>query len=314
VKNRSAGLPFHPIAARAVVGAGVPARARALATTAWSAARCRGLIRSLDARAVVGTGCYVSVPVVVGARWARRPALLLEPNARAGMANRFLSRWAQGAALAHEATADDLRCPGYVTGVPVRGAFFEIADSAAPMSPLHVLVLGGSQGARQLNSLVPGAFASAGLAGVQVRHQAGAAEVEGARAAWRSSSSPGVEVEILPFIDDVAGALAWAHLVISRAGAITVAEICAAGRASILVPLAAAGAHQVDNARAAREAGAALVLAGAEVSAELLGQRLGELAAEPNRVTTMGRAARSLARPDAAAAIADLVEGLEVAA
>jgi UDP-N-acetylglucosamine--N-acetylmuramyl-(pentapeptide) pyrophosphoryl-undecaprenol N-acetylglucosamine transferase len=178
---------------------------------------------------------------------------------------------------------------------------------------LRVLVLGGSQGAQQLNALVPAAFESAGLSAA-VRHQAGEAAAESARAAWREASTAGIEAEVVPFIDDVASAMAWSHLVVSRAGAITVAEISAAGRASILVPLAAAGAHQLDNALAAAEAGAALLLAGAAVSAERLGRLLSDLAGDPERLATMGRAARSLARPRAAAAIADLVEGLEVAA
>jgi UDP-N-acetylglucosamine--N-acetylmuramyl-(pentapeptide) pyrophosphoryl-undecaprenol N-acetylglucosamine transferase len=229
------------------------------------------------------------------------------------VANRFLSRWAQGAALAHQGTAADLRCPGYVTGVPVRSAFLDVGQPAAPAAPLRVLVLGGSQGAQQLNALVPAAFESAGLSAA-VRHQAGEAAAESARAAWREASTAGIEAEVVPFIDDVASAMAWSHLVVSRAGAITVAEISAAGRASILVPLAAAGAHQLDNALAAAEAGAALLLAGAAVSAERLGRLLSDLAGDPERLATMGRAARSLARPRAAAAIADLVEGLEVAA
>lgn len=313
---RAAGLPFHAIAARAVVGSGPLARLRALGTLAYSTARCRSLVRRLDPRVVVGTGGYVSVPVVLG---ARRPSILLEPNARAGVANRFLARWARGAAVAHASAAADLRCPGHMTGVPVRRAFFEIA-AAAPPPPLRVLVLGGSQGARQLNALLPAAcarlaegFGEHGEIALEVLHQAGGGAVESARQAWAASLSAKalrVTVEVTPFIDDVAGALAHAQVVVSRAGAITVAEICAAGRASILVPLDAAGAHQLDNARAVEAAGAAVLLAGGKASAERLAAVLAELAAEPERLAAMGRAARSLARPDAARAIADLVEAV----
>jgi UDP-N-acetylglucosamine--N-acetylmuramyl-(pentapeptide) pyrophosphoryl-undecaprenol N-acetylglucosamine transferase len=313
---RAAGLPFHEVAARAVVGSGPLARLRAFGTLAYSTARCRSMVRRLDPRVVVGTGGYVSVPVVLG---APRPAILLEPNARAGVANRFLARWARGAAVAHPSAAADLRCPAHVTGVPVRRAFFEIGEAAAP-PPLRVLVLGGSQGARQLNALVPaacalltrGAAARRGLA-LEVRHQVGGGAVESARQAWaesRAAKAPGVTVEVTPFIEDVASALDRAQVVVSRAGAITVAEICAAGRASILVPLEAAGAHQVDNARAAESAGAAVLLAGEAATAEGLAAALAELAAGPERLAAMGRAARSLARPDAASAIADLVEAV----
>lgn len=311
---RAWGVPFHAVTARAVVGTGAVARSRALATVAVSAVRCRRMVRRLDPRVVVGTGGYVSVPTVLGAHWAGRPTLLLEPNARAGVANRLLSRWARTAALAHEITAADLRCPSRVTGVPVRRAFFEVTAKELGAGPLHVLVLGGSQGARQLNDLVPAAFAAAGLAAAEVCHQAGAGAVEGARRAWREAAPERVEAEVVPFIDDVPAALDWAHLVVSRAGAITLAEICAAGRASILVPLAAAGAHQLDNAHAVAQAGGAEVLSGEEARAERLGELLGELAARRSRLAEMGEAARSLAQPGAAASIADLVEELGVAA
>jgi UDP-N-acetylglucosamine--N-acetylmuramyl-(pentapeptide) pyrophosphoryl-undecaprenol N-acetylglucosamine transferase len=313
---RAAGLPFHAVAARAVVGSGPLARLRALGTLAYSTARCRSMVRRLDPRVVVGTGGYVSVPVVLG---ARRPSILLEPNARAGVANRFLSRWARGAAVAHPSAAADLRCPGHLTGVAVRRAFFEIGAAAAP-PPLRVLVLGGSQGARQLNALLPaacalvaGEAASPGGLALEVLHQVGGGAVESARQAWAASltaKAPGVTVEVTPFIDDVASALARAQLVISRAGAITVAEICAAGRASILVPLDAAGAHQLDNARAVEAAGAAVLLAGETATPDRLAASLKELAAAPGRLATMGHAARSLARPDASRAIADLVEAV----
>ena len=322
------GLPFHALPARPLLGRGIGAQAAALRTAAGGAMAAARLVRRLGVDAVLGTGGYVSVPAVLGARLARRPILLLEPNARAGIANRWLSRFASCAAVAFQETRRDLKCPSIVTGVPVRAAFFAVGpppplSTGADARP-RLLVLGGSQGARQVNRLLPQAVARARreLPGLSVLHQAGAKNVEETRTAYLAAglsadSSSGV-VEVVPFLDDVAGAMAASHLLVSRAGAITVAEICAAGRPSLLLPLAIAQAHQVDNARLLSEAGAAEMLVSALVSeggeagepalAEELGARLAALLADPGRLAEMGRAARALAKPDAVSAIADRLE------
>jgi UDP-N-acetylglucosamine--N-acetylmuramyl-(pentapeptide) pyrophosphoryl-undecaprenol N-acetylglucosamine transferase len=151
-----------------------------------------------------------------------------------------------------------------------------------------------------------------------VLHQAGAQHVEAARATYGEAGlalGPEAGIEVVPFLDDVAGAMAESHLLVSRAGAITVAEICAAGRGSILLPLAIAQAHQVDNARLLAAAGAAEMLlrdpaiadpeAGDEALAASLAERLVALLGDPGRLAAMGRAARQLGRPRAVAAIAD---------
>ncbi|HEX9670449.1 MAG TPA: UDP-N-acetylglucosamine--N-acetylmuramyl-(pentapeptide) pyrophosphoryl-undecaprenol N-acetylglucosamine transferase, partial [Thermoanaerobaculia bacterium] len=260
--------------------------------------------------AVLGTGGYVSAPAVVGARLAGRPALLVEPNARAGVANRWLSRWAAGAAVGYDSARADLACPVWVTGVPVREEFFLVGPELPP-GPPRLLVLGGSQGARQVNELLPAAVAalSARLPGLTVLHQAGERNLDAARAAWAASGVPAAQVEVAPFLDDVAGAMASSHLILSRAGALTTAEICAAGRASLLLPLAIAKGHQGENAAVLAEAGAAEVLAG-EVTAERLHALLAALLPDRERLAAMAHAARGLARPRAAAAIADRLEEL----
>jgi len=310
---RQREIPFFALPARPLIGQGVLGKARAaltLARTAWVA---RGLVRRLDAGVVVGTGGYVSAPAVVGARLASRPVLLVEPNAEAGFANRWLSRWAAEAAVAWESTAGQLRCPAQRTGVPVRSEFFAVAAELAPAPPLRLLVLGGSQGARQLNEMLPRALAKLGRCGgeLAVCHQAGKQHLEATQKGYASTGLGGSpEVEIVPFLDDVAAAMARAHLVISRAGAITLAEICAAGRPALLVPLALAGAHQITNARRLVEAGAAELLPAESASAETLAEVLGRLLGERERLEAMGRAARLIACPDAAEAIADRVEQL----
>ncbi len=320
------GIPFHGLAARPLLGRGPLAQARALATLARSAVSAAALIRRLGASVVLGTGGYVSAPAVMGARLVGRPVLLLEPNARAGVANRWLSRWATAAAVGYAETAGGLHCPATVTGVPVRRAFFAAMPASAPAPagagattsagaaapPPRLLVLGGSQGARQLNRALPAAAAQllAAMPELRILHQAGARHLDETRAAYAAAGVPATRAEVVPFLDDVAGAMAASGLLVSRAGAITVAEICAAGRAVLLAPLAIAAGHQQDNARLLAAAGGAEVLSVADLEPGPLGARLAGLLGDGARLAAMGRAARSLARPDAAAAIADRLAAL----
>ncbi len=306
------GIPFHGLPARPLVGRGPLGKARALATLAGSTLKARSLVRELGAGVVLGTGGYVSAPAVLGARLARRPVLLLEPNGRAGVANRWLSRWATGACVSYRETIADLECPCWVTGVPVRAAFFEVPAELPSFDALRLLVLGGSQGAKQINAAMPAAAArlAARFPAIRITHQAGARNLEEARAAYAQAGVGAPHVEVVPFLDDVAGAMAASHLLVSRAGAITLAEICAAGRASLLVPLAISKGHQVDNARLIAAAGGAEMIPSDQLSADRLAARLEELLTDGARLAAMGRAARALAHPRAVADIADRVEEL----
>ena len=304
------GVDFHPLPARPLVGRGLAGKARALATVAASAFAARRLVHAIGADAVLGTGGYVSAPAVLGARLAGRPVLLLEPNGRAGVANRWLSRVATGAAVGYQAAIQDLHCPCWVTGVPVRAAFFAIPADLPPLAAPRLLVLGGSQGAQQINQAMPAAAAAlaARFPALRIVHQAGARHLEAARAAYAAAGVGAPRVEVVPFLDDVAAAMAASHLLVSRAGAITLAEVCAAGRPSLLLPLAIAQGHQVENARVLADAGAAEMIPSDQVSAERLADLLAGLLADGERLAAMGRAARALARPRAAADIADRVE------
>lgn len=301
------GIDFHALSSRPVLGQGLWGKARATAVILGAAWTARRLVRRLDARAVVGTGGYASAPAVLGARLAGRPVLLLEPNAAPGLANRVLARFAAEAVVAYEGTP--LGCPTVVTGVPVREEFFSVEEPAEG-PPWRLLVLGGSQGARQLNELLPVALRelqARGLA-VEVVHQAGERHVAEARQAYAAAGLD--EVEVTPFIDDVAAAMGRAHLLISRAGAITLAEICAAGRPSLLVPLTIAAAHQVDNARRLVDADAATLIEPDVLDAATLAETLASLLADAPRRHALGAAARGLARQDAADAIAARVVAL----
>ena len=303
------GLAFHGLEAAPLVGTSPATRLRNLATTLRASSAGRRLVSSAGVDVVVGMGGYVSVPAVVGGWWARRPILLFEPNASPGKANRWLARLAAEAAVAYESAARSLPCTVTVTGTPLRVDF--LGQPSVPPRPPLILVLGGSQGARQLNQMVPPALAEIGatVRRFEVLHQCGPSHVEETEAAYRAAAPAMAGIEVRPFIDDMAAALGRAWLVISRAGAITLAEICAVGRPSILVPLALAGAHQAGNAAALVEAGAALRL-DSEAASEDLAAALRTLLETPDELKRMSTAARDLGRADAAERLADRVVGL----
>lgn len=317
------GLPFHGAAAKPLVGRGPLAKLGALATLLRSAIAARSLVRRSGARVLLGTGGYVSAPTALGARLAGVPVLLLEPNAEPGLANRMLARLAAEALLAHESTAEALACPSTVTGVPVRAEFFDVAPNLPFGEPSRILVLGGSQGARQLNDLLPDSLDSLAdsLGPVWVRHQTGKKHVRATRKAYAARGfsvaretgaryqpgGPPVQVEVVPFLHDMAGAMAESHLVISRAGAITLAEVCAAGRPVLLLPLTLAGGHQESNARRLQEAGAAEVV-DPDTDARAFGEQLIRLLGDRQHLEAMAVRARALGRPDAAHGIADRLE------
>ncbi|MGB5475649.1 MAG: undecaprenyldiphospho-muramoylpentapeptide beta-N-acetylglucosaminyltransferase [Thermoanaerobaculia bacterium] len=310
------GLPYQGLSAKAVVGRRPFQKVAAVGTLAASSWRARQMIRDSEADVVLGTGGYVSVPGVLGAALSKRPVVLLEPNAEAGSANRWLSRWASSAAVALPGMEGQLRCPSRVTGVPVRREFFAARDTRPTSGALRLLVLGGSQGARQLNQLVPAALQQLGdrLASLEVVHQVGEALQEEAESTYRKSTSRGHQVRVVPFLDDVAAEMAAADLVISRAGAITVAEICAAGRAALLVPLALAGGHQVANAQRLAASGGAAVLTPETADAASLVILLESLLDDRQRLRSMGETLRGLAWPQAAESVADLLrEAVEAA-
>lgn len=302
------GLPYHALPALPVVGHSPVQKVAALTTLARSALKARRLMDRLEAGVVLGTGGYVSAPAVLGARLAGCPALLLEPNAEAGAANRWLSRWAQAAAVAFPEAESGLRCPVRHTGVPVRRAFFQVELGLPASGPARLLVLGGSQGARRINQLLPDALEALvpRLPDLEVVHQVGERHLEATQAAYATRRLGPVQVEIRPFLEDVVGAMARSHLVVSRAGAVTLAEICAAGRAALLVPLGLAGGHQQRNAQRLLAAGGAEILP-EEAAPETCAEILAKLLADRSRLEAMGRALRRLAKPHAAQEIADLV-------
>jgi UDP-N-acetylglucosamine--N-acetylmuramyl-(pentapeptide) pyrophosphoryl-undecaprenol N-acetylglucosamine transferase len=274
----------------------------------WQALRA---LRRHRPAAVVGLGGFVAGPGGVAAWLLRRPLIIHEQNAVAGLTNRLLARLARRVLEAFPGSFGRGRRNATAIGNPVRREFFA-QSSPTQRNPrlgerLRLLVIGGSQGARRLNSVIPQAVKLLAQQGqrVALRHQAGPRWLEETRAAYAST---GVEAEILPFIDDMAAAYANADLVICRAGALTVSELAAVGVASILVPFAAAvDDHQTANAQHLVAANAARLLPEATLTAEQLAHEIATLCNAPQRLQQMACNAQQLARPQATDALAQAV-------
>lgn len=304
------GVEYQGLVAEAVVGRNLMQRSKALARLSLSAVQARAYLRRLEPQAVLGTGGYVSVPGVLGAALAGKPIVLLEPNSIAGAANRWLSRWASSAAVTDTAIGGELKCPVIETGVPVRREFFSEQPRPTNTGPIRVLVLGGSQGARDLNDLLPRAIEllAFGKAQLKVLHQVGEVLLERAESAYAAHDTGEADVEVVPFVREMQKAMASSDLIVSRAGAVTLAEICAAGRAALLLPIDLAGSHQEANATRLARAGGARVVDSNDLSVETLASALGDLLGDRERLVLMGQANRNLARPEAVDRIADLIE------
>jgi UDP-N-acetylglucosamine--N-acetylmuramyl-(pentapeptide) pyrophosphoryl-undecaprenol N-acetylglucosamine transferase len=262
---------------------------------------------------VIGVGGYSSGPVVMVAALRRVPTLLAEQNAVPGLTNRILSHVVGAAAVTFESTVSYFGRRGFVAGNPVRPEFFaaEPADNEAvehaeyaDRRPARVLIFGGSQGAHAINvAMVEAAPRLAAAGGVDITHQTGERDLELVRRAYREQ---GVPARVEPFLFDMDREMKRADVIVSRAGATSIAELTAAGRAAILIPLpTAADDHQKKNAEVLARANAAEVIEQKDLTGAALAERLLALARDGERRDAMARAARAFAKPDAAKAIVD---------
>ncbi len=278
--------------------------------------QARRAFRRLRPAVVVGFGGYPSLPALLAANQTRIPTVIHDQNAVMGRVNRRLAGKAAAVACAFpilEKAPPKVKAAAVVVGNPVRPKIRALYDQPyappEPGGPLHVLVTGGSQGARLLSELVPDAtlmLAEDLRVRLKVEQQTRMESLEHARQTYAQA---GVEAEVAPFFRNVAARLAAAHLVIGRAGASTVCELAVAGRPAILVPLAIAmDDHQRFNARLLSDVGAARVLPERDLSAEQIAGALQEMLCDPAGLAQAAAAARSVARPDAAERLADLVE------
>lgn len=302
------GFPIEWVRVGGVRGKGL----KTLLLAPWRVARAVlqaiAVLRRVRPQSVLGAGGYVSGPGGVAAWLMRIPLLIHEQNAIAGMTNRLLSRFATQVLEAFPGSFSP-RVHALAIGNPVRA---DIAAVAPPQQRFaersrrsRLLVFGGSQGASRLNAVVPEALAQvAPEIRPQVRHQTGERGLEAARAAYAQAR---IEAEVLPFIDDMAAAYAWADLAVCRAGAMTVAELQAAGLGAIFVPLpVATDDHQTKNAEVMVESGAAQLIQERDLTAERLGATISGLVADRAQLLKMAEAARGSRIIDAATRLADL--------
>ncbi len=300
-------VSFSGMRGKGLIGNAIGALRMAMAVVA-----CARILAKRRADAVLGMGGYVCVPGGWVAWLQRRPLLLVNADATLLLSTRALLRQAARIAFGFAgAAAVALGAKAVVTGNPVRAEIEETPEPAARFAgregALRVLVVGGSLGARVLNETLPEAVASlAGSKRPHVTHQTGPAGEVDVRAAYARA---GVDAEVLAFIDDMPARLAACDLIVCRAGAITVSELCAAGVAGVLVPfIVSTTAHQRENAQWLASHGAAIHLPQAELSP----RRLAELIADLSRdaLLAMATRARALGRPHAASRVADEIDKL----
>ncbi len=296
----AAGFELELLDVQPLRGGGVAQAFKGAYRAARSLPIARDLVRRLSPRALLSVGGYASGPVALAAWSSSVPVALVEPNSAIGLANRLIARLVRRAYTAFDESARYFERGSVLrTGVPIRGGFDP--SPYAPGRPLRLLLLGGSQGAKALNEAVPRALLDV-KSELTIVHQCGRAHEQAVRALY---SELGVaNATVRPYIDDMPRALAEADLVIGRAGASAVAEICAIGRPSLLVPGAFGGDHQRHNAEALESAGASICVLNADATPQRLAREIEALAADRDRLVRMADAAKSLGRPEASRSIA----------
>jgi len=308
----AAGFKLHLIQVGQLKNVSLMTRLRTLADLPRSIFACRRLIHEFKPGVVFGVGGYASGPAMAAAIWTRTPTMAFEPNAIPGLANRLVGKRVQAAAVNFPVAAKWFRnCE--VTGIPVRPEFFALETPPENSAP-HLLIFGGSQGARIFNQKMPPIMGDLlrAIPGLTVLHQAGARNAEATQAAYIAAGVDAARCRVEPFLDDMPARFAQAHLVMARSGASSVAELAAAGKPSLLIPFAAAAdEHQKRNAEAMVEAGAAVMLEERDLAipGRLLTALTG-LLSDPARLAEMSAAARTQAHPAAAERIADRLAAL----
>ncbi len=303
------GFPLRLITAKPLMGIGRWGQVKAalaLPIGLWQAWR---LLRAQRATLVIGVGGYTTPAVLTAAWLARVPRVILEPNSYPGLANKVLGPLADRVFLAFEATSAFFQSHKVrVVGTPIRRAFFESDGSRTSQKgeqAVHVLIFGGSQGAKAINGAMVSALSALGdlRERLLVTHQTGEADREEVANAYRER---GFKADVQSYFFDMPMVLRSADLVIARAGAMTIAELTACGCPAVLVPLPQAiYNHQAKNAAVMEAAGAAVVIPQHELSGEHLAATIRELVSDPARLRRMREASLRMRRIDAATRIVD---------
>jgi len=301
------GFPLETLPIGGIKGVGFRRQVRNLAGMVGGVFTARGILRSFKPDVVIGVGGYASFPVLMAAIFGGYPRVIMEQNAIPGLANRALSRWVDFAAVSDPHTQSYFHGRAVVTGNPVRPEFKSIPPKDHRV-PYTILIFGGSQGAQSVNRAV--------IEGLQhlvdwkdrlrFVHQTGERQLDEVKRAYADA---GFEADVRVFFNDFHQQYAAADLIVSRAGATTVAEIKTAGRAAVLIPFPfATDDHQTKNARAMADESAAVLIHNAELTGKRLASTIRELVENPARLNEIESNARRIAILDAEQRIVSLVE------
>ena len=302
-----AGLPLETLRVAGLKGKGGTTLLKNLAMLFPAMLDARCVLGKHKPVAAFGVGGYAAGPMLLAAWLGRVPNVIFEPNAEPGFTNKVLARISKRIATGYEISAQIWGHKAIVTGCPVRAEFFSIAPRNLE-KPFRLLITGGSQGALPINRVFVDAMDR--LAGrkneLAIVHQTGDRDYNAVRTAYARRE---IHAEVVPFLTNMAERFAWADVIVCRAGAITAAEVAAAGRAAIFIPFGrATDSHQLRNAQEMARAGAGRLISEAELTAEKLTAEIFSLLDQPQEIEKLSTAARGLARPHAARDIVNLIE------
>jgi UDP-N-acetylglucosamine--N-acetylmuramyl-(pentapeptide) pyrophosphoryl-undecaprenol N-acetylglucosamine transferase len=302
-----AGLPLETLRVAGLKGKGGATLVKNLAMLGPGIADAFRVLRKHQPVAAFGVGGYAAGPMMLATWLSGVPNVIFEPNAEPGFTNRVLARISRRIATGYDVSARAWGAKAVVTGCPVRTEFFSIAPRTL-QKPFRLLITGGSQGALVINRAVVDAMdrLAARKSELTIVHQTGERDYNAVRTAYARRE---YTAEVVPFLTNMAERFAWADVIVCRAGAITAAEIAASGRAAIFVPFGhATDSHQLRNAQEMARAGAGRVIPEPELSPERLSTEIFSLLDQPGEIERQSCAARSLARPNAARDVVNMIE------
>jgi UDP-N-acetylglucosamine--N-acetylmuramyl-(pentapeptide) pyrophosphoryl-undecaprenol N-acetylglucosamine transferase len=302
-----AGLPLETLRVAGLKGKGGSTLLKNLFKLAPAMLDAARVFKKHKPIAAFGVGGYAAGPMLL-TTWMRGiPNVIFEPNAEPGFTNKALARISTRIATGYEISARTWGAKAVVTGCPVRPEFLTIAQRI-PQKPLRVLITGGSQGALPVNRAFVDAmnFLAARKNEMSIVHQSGERDYDAVRTAYARHE---IFAEVVPFLGDMPERFAWADIIVCRAGAITAAEVAAAGRAAIFIPFGrATDSHQLRNAQEMARQGAGRVITEAELTGERLSKEIFALLDSPEQIERMSIAARKLSWPNATPDIVNLIE------
>jgi UDP-N-acetylglucosamine--N-acetylmuramyl-(pentapeptide) pyrophosphoryl-undecaprenol N-acetylglucosamine transferase len=301
------GLPLETLRVAGLKGKGGATLVKNLAMLAPAMLDAERVLRKHRPVAAFGVGGYAAGPMLLATWLHRVPNIIFEPNAEPGFTNKVLARLSKRIATGYEISARTWGKKAVLTGCPVRSDFFSIAPSK-PEKPFRLLITGGSQGALPINRTVVDAMdlLAARKNEMSVVHQTGERDYNAVRTAYARRE---FNAEVVPFLTNMAERFSWADFIVCRAGAITAAEVAAAGRAAIFIPFGAAtDSHQLRNAQEMSRAGAGRLIPEPELTPQRMANEIFSLLDQPQEIEKLSSNARSLARPQAARDIVNLIE------